>query len=67
MKIYVPNNVNNWSREALSTPPVAAPNISHVFVQEVDAEFSLEYLDRVNRAVYRCQVVPQLGKIVVWK
>ena len=37
----------------MSTPPVAAPNISHVFVQEVGAEFSLEYLNRVNGAVYQ--------------
>ena len=65
MKIYVQNNLNQLYREPLSTPPVAAPNISHVVVQEVGAQFSLEYLDRVNGAIYRRQVVPQLGKIVV--
>jgi hypothetical protein len=39
MRGYVSINLHQLSREALATPLVTAPNISHVFVQEVGAEF----------------------------
>ena len=65
MKIYVQNNLNQLYREPLSTPPVAAPNISRVFVQEVSVRSSLLNIltESVERYTPGVKSFHNLGKL----